>query len=579
MKHFYLLLLILAVFSLEAQEPAENSKPRSITEKIPNPRQFKVSGQVNPVTLPEAPLIQKKKDTPLDETVWTLTDTVYLDHYLPAGEHIGVRLNVPRTMLEVISPYFNPEDYPSENEKGGDVSLDDELILTTEAQNAIRKAPKWIRPELECTLAQVDEEKQIELANVINNTEWPMIDEVAFAIAYSTPAFLNSSYCFPDLFRDNAQLIYDHDEILDYVEIVEYGTETDDDYYSTVKYWRIDTNGTKYQVEVPKEIYYFYIVHPKLSDEISAYVNPELHEYTDLRPSHTNNIKSPPDGVFWRDYLFTHTEPDLDSETEEDYPILKDMVEGCEVVWDDRDSNDMAVKKITNWVNAVMNFTSDVERPHQPVRIYDLHIGRCGEHEDITNAASRACLIPCRGISSYSTDHVWNEFWDEQWWQWEPVNNSHKNNMVYESGWGKKFGTVIARRSDGVMIPVTDTYSDHPCTITLQMLDNNKKPVDGAMIILYKRTSETTIAFDFISTTNNHGQCTFIVGAGIEYLRKYNQTLVIILKNQALMPGYLLMVACSLMKFMIFQQQSTVQCLKQTSLKFQLLRTIRIISF
>jgi transglutaminase-like putative cysteine protease len=69
-----------------------------------------------------------------------------------------------------------------------------------------------------------------------------------------------------------------------------------------------------------------------------------------------------------------------------------------------------------------MSFTSNNERPHQPVRIITKHFGRCGEYADLTAAVARLALIPCTSIISISTDHTWNEFWDENWVAWEPVN-------------------------------------------------------------------------------------------------------------------------------------------------------------
>jgi len=53
-----------------------------------------------------------------------------------------------------------------------------------------------------------------------------------------------------------------------------------------------------------------YIVHPKISDEIPAYVDPDLLEYdTVSNGSRTLNIVEPSKGgVFWREYLYSHTE-------------------------------------------------------------------------------------------------------------------------------------------------------------------------------------------------------------------------------------------------------------------------------
>jgi len=84
------------------------------------------------------------------------------------------------------------------------------------------------------------------------------------------------------------------------------------------------------------------------------------------------------------------------------YPLLRDCLANTTVTWDitGNTTND-AIHTIQNWINDSMDFTSNAERPHQPVRIYRKHIGRCGEYADITAAACRSALIPCTSIFSH----------------------------------------------------------------------------------------------------------------------------------------------------------------------------------
>lgn len=464
------------------------------------------------VPIGPAPIYQKEfnikkvtePENSLIETSWELCDSTFINSFVPAGSNVGVKVNIPQKKLDLISPY----------------SLSDEAIA------AVKKAPSWLRPALTNTLSKVNKPKQKDLANVINNANDPYIDEIAYAIAFSSSAYLNLTYCYPQLFLDNAKLIYAHDSDLKYVEIIDYGnSKTDDNYYSTVKYFKIDTNGNKVQIEVPREIYYEYIVHPKTSDEIASYINPSVFEHDQNYANHVYNIAAPPAGVFWRDYLYNVTEQK--DTTGAMYPILKDSVKNCDVLWDETNKQNSAVKEIGEWVRAVMKFDSKQERPHQPVRIYKLHLGRCGEHEDITNAATRACLIPCRGIEAFSSDHVWNEFWDERWWQWEPVNTSYKDNFCYSSGWGKKFGSVFARTSSGINVPVTDNYCKKTSKIVIYVKDSNKKPIDGALITLaVKGTLDSTSIFiDSYGITDNEGKFTFIVDAGRDYFGRMDCSL------------------------------------------------------
>lgn len=454
--------------------------------------EFKVSGILYPADSLFSSTNKKDNNYLLqDYENWILCDSLYLSSCLSGSEYYGVKINAQDKKLEIISSNS----------------------LTINAKTAIVKAPKWIRQELAYTLSQLNQDRQNKFADIINNASEKLIDEISFSIAYSSPTFLNSSYCFPDLFLENAQLLYKHDSDLNYVEIIDYGTPTtDENYYSTIKYWKNDSVRGKIQIEVPMDIYYMYVVHPKITDEIQTYVNPNTVE-TNYAGWHINNIAAPPTGVFWRDYLYTHTEEIPDSNGKM-YPILKDSVSICDVLWDDKNVERQAVKEVTKWVNDVMDFTSKNERPHQPVRIYDLHIGRCGEHEDITAAAARACLIPCRGIDAHSIDHVWNEFWDESWQQWEPVNNYYKMPLAYIT-WDT-MGAVTARLSSGPHENITNTYNDNQTSqFTITALDASSKPIDGGIIKIYSNfftQGQNYIIFDTYGITDNDGKCTFTLG-------------------------------------------------------------------
>ena len=264
----------------------------------------------------------KESEIFLSKTDWLLLDSNYINTFLPAGANVGFQMNFSKRCLDLVSPFK----------------------LTDKAKEAVKKSPLWIRPVLENTLSKVSNVRQIELANVINNAPDPYIDEIAYSIAYSSSAFLNGAYCYPQLFRENANLIYSHDSDLKYVEIVDYGnSQTDENYYSTVRYYKIDTSGKKVQIEVPKEIYYEYIVHPKTSDEVAAYIDPSKSEIN----NNVNNIAAPPTGVFWRDFLYTFTEERSDT-TGVFYPILKDSITKCEVLWDEKINKKAQLEKLEN---------------------------------------------------------------------------------------------------------------------------------------------------------------------------------------------------------------------------------------
>ncbi|MBR9978619.1 MAG: hypothetical protein KFH87_11085 [Bacteroidetes bacterium] len=484
-------ILTLAVFT----KPAEAQEARGMTSIPFGVEEYFSVGEATPIS-PEGtarrPLMREESSSLRND--WRVIDSVVLDTWIPPLGFAGIQFDSrTRSLLPV-------PGLPT---------------LRFSARQAVARAPRWLRSQLEHTLSQLSGFSQENLATVINEAVDPYIDEICFAIAHSSPSFLQSQYCYSQLFLENAELIYAHDAVLPYVEVVDYGTSTDDDYYSTVRYWRIDADSNRVQVEVPRDIYYWYIVHPKLTDEIPAYVDPSMTESR-------NAIKPPPQGVFWRDYVFNVTEPVPDT-TGVDYPILRNLVSQCDVLWADQGDEPQAVRQITKWIRAVLDFTSGNERPHQPARIYTLHVGRCGEHEDLTAAAARACLIPTKGISAFSTDHVWNEFWDEEWCQWEPVNRSHKDPFVYSERWGWKFGSVMARRSDGKFTPVTDRYAKDVSTVEIHARDASGEPVDGAMVMLaVKKAGSQNIFIDTFGATDQDGVARFIVGAGHDYYARFD---------------------------------------------------------
>ena len=415
---------------------------------------------------------------------WELIDSLYIDAYVRADGYLGIKFDSISHSNAII---YNTGD------------------LTSEATAAVEKSPEWLRAELVNIFSQLSDANQIKWAEIINNAIDPYVDEIAFVIAHSSVTYLSSSYSHIDLPTENATLLYNNASELQYVEIVDYGySGVDEDYYSTTKYWKI--------TEVPKEIYYWYIVHPRISDEIPAYINPDVVE-----DPHTNNIANPPTGVFWRDYLYNYAD--------DGYTILSDTLANCPVLWNSSStvdsSTDNAIAVITNWMKDSMEFTSDAERPHQPVRIYKKHIGRCGEWADLTAAAARIALIPCTTLLSISGDHTWDEFWDEAWIHWEPVNTMINNPFHYENGWGWEFASVFEIRSDGCLSPVTDRYSERVATITIYAFDGNGAPIDGALIMLAVE-SGTSIYYDNWGYTDNEGKYVFIVGEGRKYYARFD---------------------------------------------------------
>lgn len=385
-------------------------------------------------------------------------------------------------------------------------------ILSPLAADAVLRAPIWIRSTLTATLIALQAPRQQVFAELILNAPDPWVDEIAFCVASSSPEYLNSPYALPQLFLENAQYIYSVAAQLPYVQIIDTGSAAQGgSYHSTTTYLKKDAQGNLQSITVPPDIYYWYLVHPKLSDEIPAYIDPLIVENNS---THNNNIVPPPVGKFWRQYLY---ELDMSG-----YPVLSDTLSACATLFNRDGSSGDAIRAIMWWISQNMSFTSNNERPHQPVRIITKRFGRCGEYADLTAALARTALIPCTSISSISTDHVWNEFWEEDWVSWEPVNWYLNNPLVYENGWGKVFGSVFETRSDGLLTPVTERYSQGLATINIQVVDQDLRPVDGARVVL--AIFETTPRFDCEQYTDNDGMVSFPVGENRDYRARAETT-------------------------------------------------------
>ncbi|MDD3098137.1 MAG: hypothetical protein PHU99_10505, partial [Candidatus Cloacimonetes bacterium] len=128
---------------------------------------------------------------------------------------------------------------------------------------AVAKAPEWLKAELSTILASLEPERQDLWAGLILDTQDPYVDEVAFCIAHSSTTYLNSDFATPQLFTENAQSIYSIDSQLAYVEIRNVGSASaGGNYYSTTRYFKKDSAGLIQQRDLPRDLYYWYIVHP-----------------------------------------------------------------------------------------------------------------------------------------------------------------------------------------------------------------------------------------------------------------------------------------------------------------------------
>ncbi len=382
-----------------------------------------------------------------DSFVWVPVDSFSATSLIPAGERAVVRIEPVSGAVTAYLP---------------------DAILVDEAEDAIDRAPGWMEFPLRQNLASMSETVQRIAANLILNVNDPYVDEVAFQVAHLPFEIFAADSFDGDVLVENAVSLYAADTILDYANILDFGSSLEGgDYYSTIEYFvggGADTDKSEPPTShvLDDYIYYWYVVMPRVTREFPAYIDPE-----------TGRVADPPAGVFWRDYLLNHAD--------EGYPVLADSLRGVQTLWnqliDNRDSNG-AVGMIIRWVLDVMEFVTPPTRPLQPVKIYDYHQGTCSEHSYLTSAVSRAALIPCVSTVAYRDDHKWNEFWDRRWVSWEPVNTYTDSPYHYED-WGKEIAAAFNWRADGFIWTVTERYTE-VCTLTVGITDSLARPVDGA---------------------------------------------------------------------------------------------------
>lgn len=431
-----------------------------------------------------------RKDIPIILNDFSELDKLEYEQIIPAGESFVLKFDYQKEKLESIGPEFG---------------------LTEQARDALESAPQWMRLQLIDNFRRLNANKQNEYAGIINNSNKNVRDEIAFQVANLAPLTLKRME--PRLIEENANFIYIIEPDLKYVELVEYDDE--ENWYTTTRY-RVLKDGDSVWVEIPKDIYYWWIVMPKLSDE---------------QPSMNSSVYN----EFWREHIYNNSEPD--------YPKLKDVLKDVKLLWDcqphrwknseKKDSLDQeilikypfgdslfAVQAIGRWVAHTIPINAISPRPIQPNQILHDNDGNCGELQDLLNAGARTALIPVLSVGSHPGDHVWNElYWDGEWWYYQVSWRCGPTDLNQSVEYKKK-GLITAWRGDGYRYMVNEHYNP-VCKFTFSVLDANQRPVDGAQIMLFCASYRDTHADEFFigswGYTDENGQLTVQLGTDINY--------------------------------------------------------------
>ncbi|MEA2055174.1 MAG: Ig-like domain-containing protein [Candidatus Thermoplasmatota archaeon] len=336
--------------------------------------------------------------------------------------------------------------------------------LSQKEKMAISRSPSWIQRDLAKQFEFIDEK----YADLLLNVEKKYVDEIAFSIAHSPVGAIPPL----EILFDNAYFIYENDRFLDYVEVVD--IDNGNGYYSTIRY-RVLEGGEEKEILCPPYKYYWFVVSPKATTENATYIY----------------------GKFWRDYLFYHNDMG--------YPLLMEKLSGIKYLWDcqsyrppahrmwkySMENHPTAVEAINYWVGKNLPALATGDRPSQPNKVCHEHNGFCGEIQELSAAALRTALIPSVPINCLGEDHVWCEFWERGWHEfdewWADGGGSIDNFGEYRYGWHKIMSALFAWKGDSSTYDVTDHYinEEDRGTVKVVVQDIFGNPVDGARVTVF----------------------------------------------------------------------------------------------
>jgi len=433
---------------------------------------------INPVNAVNTNLMRKDHESQIAEPDFRKRWQI-----IPAGSTSVVKLNYASEKLENLSV---------------------ELGLGQDVLDIIATTPLWIQPALTDNLRRINSYRLHLFVDLLKNAEKDYLDEVAYQIAHLSPQTLNKIN--PELIVKNVEYIYLIAPDLQYVELVEKGD--DDDWFTTTKY-HILNDGNPEWVEIPRDIYYQWILMPKLSDE---------------EPSMGADVYN----KFWREYVYNYAD--------EGYPLLKDVIQNVEFMWDlkdhkwiNKDTADnklpfgdslFAVQTLGRWVAQTLPERAKQPRPTQPNQILRDHNGNCGELEDLLNAGTRTALLPVRSVGSWPGDHVWNELWWDGHWYYYQVSWACGATFIEHHHTYPHKGLISAWRADGYTEQINELYNP-VCSLKIKVFDNQNKPVDGAEVVFFSASYKDTHADEFYlgswQQTDENGELNVLIGTDITY--------------------------------------------------------------
>lgn len=411
------------------------------------------------------------------------------------------------------------------------------IALSQTAQEALLLCPSWFKQQLVLKLEELNKYGlDDDFAQLIIDAPQKHKDEIAFIIAYTSANSLRSSRFLADInmIPRSVDFIYQVDSVLQYVDLVEFeGNEN----ITTAKYRIYDpgTNDTIWSM-IPQEIYYFYVVLPKLDQE-GVYVKDNGDDASGQRTY----------GYDWRTFIWNNPDPAHDytlvnkstsKGTISTIPVFKDLITKAKILWDRNRTyftfnrpfkdSDHALDIIGNWCSRAVPVDVTLPRCFQPNQVLMKHDGNCNEDAFLVAGACRTALIPLIYLGTWSQDHVFGSFWDSTWNHFEffrgglaPTGNEFYGitNMLPRGSYGWKDAMVEGYRPDGMILNFTEYYAN-TCQFTVTVTDTIGRPIDGARLTLFASPSVSGNSYLECGTvwTNSNGKAIFKTGESKQFL-------------------------------------------------------------
>jgi len=377
--------------------------------------------------------------------------------------------------------------------------------LAPEALLAIEQSPAWLEDALRLKFSLLAAKRlDAGFAQLIIDAEHRLKDEVAFVIAHSSMQTLTDTRFSQDreMIIRNAEMIYRYADSLRYVRLVEHGDPGSRDRHTTTAY-RIYDPSTQDTIwsEIPRDIYYWHIVHPKMDQE-GVYVRDNFNDNSGQRTY----------GYAWRDYIWNNPDPAHDYKpvnitttkgTVASIQRFGELMRTPTYLWDRRKTylpfnrpfqpGQSALDVLGNWASRALPVDVVLPRAFQPNQILMKHNGMCNEDAFLVAGACRTALIPIVYAGCYGEDHVFGMIWDDGWHHFEffrgglaPSGNQFYGitNMLDRGSYGWKISMVEGTRPDGYPLNLTRHYTG-VCDVELLVTDTLGNPMGGAMVQLY----------------------------------------------------------------------------------------------